>query len=259
MKQLIAILLTVLLLAALSGCNSGAGGSVSSNVKESSASLEAPTTSGVRQPPETLEPEISQADAEKEESTETSNPEAEGAQGTKILVAYYTWAENAVQDGIDAVASASVKAPGNVAQLAAWVSERTGGELFSIQVEEPYPNGWDDCLSRANQEKAENAHPALSAKVENLENYDTIFLGYPNWWYSCPMAILSFLEENDLSGKQVYLFCSHGTGGLASSVRDITAAMPESAIVSESVFHVYQDETASSLDDLESWLSELGY
>ena len=57
--------------------------------------------------------------------------------------------------------------------------------------------------------------------VENLENYDTVFLGYPNWWYGVPMALLTFLEQNDLSGKDVYLFCSHGTGGLASSVEQI--------------------------------------
>ena len=254
MKQLISVLLTIFLLAAFSGCNSGAGSSVSSSVPELPTSSETPTTSTISQPPETLEPESSQTDIKPAETLEP-----EGNEEQKILVAYYTWAENAVQDGIDAVASASVKSPGNVAPLATWVSEGTGGELFSIRVEELYPNGWDDCLSRANQEKADNARPALSAKVENLEDYDTVFLGYPNWWYSCPMAILSFLEENDLSGKQVYLFCSHGTGGLASSVRDITAAMPESAVVAESVFHVYQDETASSQDDLESWLNELGY
>lgn len=70
------------------------------------------------------------------------------------------------------------------------------------------------------------------------------------------MAIHSFLDTHDLSGKQVYLFCSHGTGGLANSVNDIAADMPE-AILSEDVFHVYEDDTASAKADLVSWLEGL--
>ena len=172
----------------------------------------------------------------------------------KILVAYFSWADNAVQDDIDAMTSPSVKVPGNVAQLASWVSGETGGDLFSIQVNEPYPSGWDDCLDRANQEKGDGTHPALKAKVENLQDYDTVYLGFPNWWYSCPMAIFSFLEENNLSGKQVYLFCSHGTGGLASSVKDISAAIPD-AEISDDVFDVYEEDAASAKDEIVEWIN----
>lgn len=176
-----------------------------------------------------------------------------------VLVAYFSWADNAVVEGeVDAVSSPSVTKPGNVEQLALWVQERTGGELFSIRVTEPYPSDWDECLERANEEKADGARPELVQTVENMEDYDVIFLGYPNWWYSCPTAILSFLEEYDLSGKQIYLFCSHGTGGLASSVEDIRAAIPNSSI-SEHVFDVYEEDAASSKQDIEIWLEELGY
>ena len=73
------------------------------------------------------------------------------------------------------------------------------------------------------------------------------------------MAILSFIEEHDLSGKQIYLFCSHGTGGLAKSVQDITVALPDTAIISENVFHVYQDDTIFAQEDLQSWLKALQY
>ena len=174
-----------------------------------------------------------------------------------ILIAYFTWAENAASDSMDAVTAASVKSPGNVAQLAQWISSETGGNLFSIQVTELYPADWDTCLSRASDEKADGIHPELSNTVEDISEYDTVFLGFPNWWYSCPMAIFSFLEEHDLGGKEVYLFCSHGTGGLAGSVRDITAALPESAIVSKNVFHVYQDDTVSAKEDLQEWLNQI--
>ena len=177
-----------------------------------------------------------------------------------MLVAYFSWADNAVIDGeVDAVASPSVTALGNVQQLAQWVSERTGGDLFSIQVTEPYSSDWDACLERANQERAEDARPELTASVEQLERYDTVFLGYPNWWYGVPMALLSFLEENDLSDKQVYLFCSHGTGGLASSVEQIDEALPDSTALSENIFDVYEEDAASSQQDILAWLEELGY
>ena len=193
-------------------------------------------------------------------STEQQPEEPSNAQESGVLVAYFSWADNAVIDGeVDAVASPSVTAPGNVQQLAQWISERTGGDLFSIQVTEPYSSDWDACLERANQERAEDARPELTASVEQLERYDTVFLGYPNWWYGVPMALLSFLEENDLSDKQVYLFCSHGTGGLASSVEQIDEALPDSTALSENVFDVYEEDAASSQQDILAWLEELGY
>jgi flavodoxin len=94
------------------------------------------------------------------------------------------------------------------------------------------------------------------ASVENLEDYDIVYLGYPNWWYSCPMAIFSFLDENDLTGKQIYLFCSHGTGGLASSVLDISAALPD-AELSDHVFDVYDEDVASAKDEIVKWLESI--
>lgn len=176
-----------------------------------------------------------------------------------ILVAYFSWADNAVlADDVDAVASPSVIPPGNVQQLAGWVQEETGGDLFSIRVTDPYPSDWDECLARANQERGDDARPELVENVENLDQYDTVFLGYPNWWYGVPMALLSFLEQNDLSGKNVYLFCSHGTGGLANSVELITETAPE-AVLSDSIFDCSEEDAASSEEDIRDWVNGLGY
>ena len=94
--------------------------------------------------------------------------------------------------------------------------------------------------------------------MSNLAQYDTVFLGYPNWWYGAPMALLSFLEQNDLSGKEVYLFCSHGTGGLANSVEQITEASPE-AVISDDIFDCYEEDTSASEDEIRSWVNGLGY
>ena len=184
---------------------------------------------------------------------------SETGENSGVLIAYFSWAENAVlEEGVDAMTSPSVSDPGNVQQLAGWIQEETGGELFSIQVTDPYPSDWDACLERANEERGQNARPALvEPQVENLEQYDTVFLGYPNWWYGVPMALLTFLEENDLSGKDVYLFCSHGTGGLARSVEIITEAAPE-ANISDNIFDCYEEDAPASQGDIQAWVAELG-
>ena len=194
-----------------------------------------------------------------DESTADTSELQENAPQTSgnILVAYFSWADNAIlADDVDAVASPSVIPPGNVQQLAGWVQEETGGDLFPIQVTEPYSSDWDECLDRANQERRDDARPELEESVENLSDYDTVFLGYPNWWYGVPMPLLTFLEENDLSGKQVYLFCSHGTGGLAGSVEIITEAAPD-AEISDNIFDCYEEDASSSREEIQSWVSEV--
>ena len=113
-----------------------------------------------------------------EEDPAQTGEETQGT-GSNILVAYFSWAENAIlEEDVDAVASPSVIAPGNVQELAGWVQEETGGDLFSIQVTDPYPSDWDACLERANEERGEDARPELTSSVENLDAYDTVFLGY---------------------------------------------------------------------------------
>ena len=250
MRRWMAAALAALMVLSLAAC-------AGNQQEEQSASAEATEQSQSASVQEEEEPASTEQQPE-EPASSTEQPS--NAQESGVLVAYFSWADNAVIDGeVDAVASPSVTAPGNVQQLAQWISERTGGDLFSIQVTEPYSSDWDACLERANQERAEDARPELTASVEQLERYDTVFLGYPNWWYGVPMALLSFLEENDLSDKQVYLFCSHGTGGLASSVEQIDEALPDSTALSENIFDVYEEDAASSQQDILAWLEERGY
>ena len=113
-------------------------------------------------------------------------------------------------------------------------------------------------MPRANDERRNGEHPALSSRVRNIDDYDIVFLGYPNWWYGIPMALYTFFEENNLSGKQIYLFCSHGTGGLARSVDQITEALPES-IISRNVFDINEHQAHDSFSIVRDWLMELGF
>ena len=193
-----------------------------------------------------------------EDTEDTTEQDAgESMDSSRILVAYFSWADNAVlEDDVDAVTSPSVIPPGNVQQLAGWVQDETGGDLFAIRVTDPYPSDWDECLDRAHQEREEDARPELVENVEDLDQYDVIFLGYPNWWYGVPMPLLTFLENNDFSGKQVYLFCSHGTGGLANSVEIITDAA-DGADISDNIFDCYEEDASGSQGEIQNWIRSI--
>lgn len=219
MRRIGSLFMALTLILSLAACGSTGEGTSGSESSVSVSGQETPASGS------TEDAESDADTAETAEETAAAGDAEESSQDSRILVAYYSWADNAIlAEDVDAVASPSVIPPGNVQQLAGWVQEATGGDLFSIQVTDPYPSDWDACLERANQERGNDARPELAADVENMDQYDVVFLGYPNWWYGVPMALLSFLEQNDLSGKEVYLFCSHGTGGLANSVSLITEA-----------------------------------
>lgn len=253
MKKLLTPLMALALAIVFTACQAAPSSSVLSSPAPSESSRLSSAVGESAASSQLAEP----SEAPAESSAIEGSPEAAGS---GVLIAYFSWAENAVlEEGVDAVTSPSVSDPGNVQQLAGWIQEETGGELFSIQVTDPYPSGWDACLERANQERGQDARPALvEPQVENLEQYDRVFLGYPNWWYGVPMALLTFLEENDLSGKDVYLFCSHGTGGLARSVEIITEAAPETNI-SDNIFDCYEEDAPVSQGDIQDWVAELGF
>lgn len=238
MKKWIAAILSLAMICCLSACGKSESRATSANEIEAyQNSTDSPTD-----------------DLEDDNADDGENP---------ILIAYFTWADNTAVDNpdsidVDATASASLLPPGNVAQMASWIQKEVGGDLFSIKVTEPYPNDYDECLERAADEKAENTRPARTEQVPNIADYDTVFIGYPNWWYTAPMAVFSFIEENNLSGKKVVLFCSHGTGGFASSVQDITDALPNSS-VETNVIGIEREDIPGSQNRIKEWLSEIGY
>ena len=181
----------------------------------------------------------------------------------KILIAYFTWAENTHVENPDAVdpdatTSASVLLPGNTGRLAAWIQQYVGGDIFKIITEEGYSSDYDECLDKAIEEHDSNARPALVGQVENMDGYDVIFLGFPNWWYSCPMAILTFVESYDFSDKIIVPFCAHGTGGFAASLRDIGRSLPTDCTVLDAL-GVYRPNVATAESTVRDWLARLGF
>ena len=242
MKRPVALLVLLTLLCSLTACGGNPTSQSISDVPESSQNAEEITDA-----PLDTDPPASQSPGE----TGNSN----------ILIAYFTWADNTVVEDpssvdVDATTSASVLAPGNAAKLASWIQQEVGGDLHSIVVEEPYSSDYDQCLDRAADEKADNARPALASHVDNMEDYDIVFLGFPNWWYTLPMPVLTFVEEYDWSGKTVVPFVTHGTGGLSSTIRDLTAALPEDATILEPI-DVYRPEVDDSQSAVQEWIAGL--
>lgn len=247
MKRWVSLVLSALLLFSLAACGDGDTSNAPPAESHENMTSQAPS--------ETNRPDQS-------EPVGSQEPAGQGeGEGSHILIAYFTWADNTVVEDpssvdVDATTSASVLAPGNAAKLAAWIQEAVGGDLHSIVVEEPYSSDYDECLDRAAEEKADNARPALTTHVENMEDYDIVFLGFPNWWYTLPMPVLTFVEEYDWSGKTVVPFVTHGTGGLSSTIRDLTAALPEDTTILEPI-GVYRPEVDTSQGAVQDWLAGL--
>ncbi len=111
---------------------------------------------------------------------------------------------------------------GNTHIIAKMISEATGGTLFEIVPEKDYPHdSYNDVVEIAKQEKAQKARPAIIKGDVNVEDYDVIFMGYPNWWGDMPMAVYTFLEKHDWAGKTVVPFCTHEGSGLSGTEKYI--------------------------------------
>jgi flavodoxin len=186
-------------------------------------------------------------------STEISNQ-------TSILIAYFSRADNIVFDpSIDAVASASInlngsEVSGNAALLAQMAETVTGGDIFSIETVDKYPSGYRDTTDQAKMEQNEETRPALSTHIDNMDDYDTVILIYPNWWGGLPMPVLTFLEEYDFTGKTILPLCTHEGSGLGSTEKEIADACPQ-ATVSEGLA-VRGGKAAGAQSDVEEWLKK---
>lgn len=148
--------------------------------------------------------------------------------GGKVLVAYFSRA-NYVPDGMDAVTGATNKA-GNTQTVAQYIQEKTSGTLFEIVPERNYPVSHTECSAIAQQEAENNERPALKSHLENMDDYDIVFVGFPIWVYREPMAVLTFLEEYDFTGKTVIPFCTSMAVAISASEEDFKKTLPNTVI-----------------------------
>lgn len=162
---------------------------------------------------------------------------AENVDNSKMLVVYFSWS-------------------GNTENAAEIIGDKTGARVVELELEDPYSDDYNEVLDEAQEDLNNNRRPALRTKIDNMDDYDVVLIGYPNWWATIPMPIATFLESYDFSGKVIIPFCSHGGGGFGQSITDISKLAPNSQIGEGLSIHY---SGGSSLeDDIDNWLKSNG-
>lgn len=178
-----------------------------------------------------------------------------------ILIAYFSVPENVDTDGIDANSGASIVVKnkdvlGNMQYMAMTIQEAIGGELFRIETKEKYPLEHETLVNQAKEEQNEEVRPELATHIENVEQYDMIFLGYPNWWGDMPQPLYTFLEEYDFSGKTIIPFNSHGGSGFSNTIEEIKKLQPN-ATVRDDGLSISRNGVADSEQEITDWAKGL--
>lgn len=141
---------------------------------------------------------------------------------------------------------------GNTEKAARMIAEITGGDLFEIQQKEPYSADYTECTKEAAADHRANARPELVSLPEHMDEYDEIYLGYPIYWSDMPMAVFTFLDSADLSGKTIHPFCTHEGSGLGSSIRSLKRECPD--VVIESGLAIHGSETDEAMPRIREWI-----
>lgn len=170
----------------------------------------------------------------------------------KVLVAYFSrTGENY---------SVGTITKGNTQIVAEMIARETGGDLFHIEPVVAYPDNYDDCVNLAKQELNSKARPAVKGDVRT-EDYDVIFIGYPNWWGDMPMSVYTFLEKHNWQGKDIIPFCTHEGSGLGSTASKLRSACQGATMLKGlAVYgHAAQNSRKETEKATHGWLASLTY
>ncbi len=144
---------------------------------------------------------------------------------------------------------------GNTHIIAEMIAKETGGKLFRIETVKPYPDEYKACVEVAKAEKESNARPEIKGDVK-VEDYDIIFLGYPNWWGDMPMAVYTFIEKHNWNGKTVVPFCTHEGSGLSDTERKLKDACKGATVSAGLAIKgtTAQNSQPQTLKTVQTWL-----
>lgn len=164
--------------------------------------------------------------------------DSNGRPGSKTLIVLWSWS-------------------GKTAQMAERISELSGAEIYRIEAADPYPgiDNYEECTDRAKREQDDGVYPKIANPIANWDDYGTIFLGYPIWWYQLPMIVQGFVRDHDWKGRTVVPFNSHlesGDGGTHADLREMTGTTVLDGIA------ISGDDIPASLERIDEWYAGLG-
>jgi len=166
---------------------------------------------------------------------------------SKKLIAFYSRADENYVNGM--IKTLEV---GNTEVVAGIIKELTGADLFKIEQVKPYANDYNQCIAQAQSDQRQNARPDLKNYPKTLDEYDVIYLGYPNYWSTMPMAVFTFLEHFDLSEKTIKPFCTHEGSGMGRSISDIKKLCPNANV--EKGLAIHGGSVENSKEDIKKWI-----
>lgn len=225
MKKIFSILMVFTLLFSLAACSN-------STTNESSSY---PTQQSGDQSSALVEESNNQGDAA--ESSEPNDSSTPAETGSKSLVVYFSWS-------------------GNTENVAKSIQSQTDSDIFEIVPATPYSDDYDTVLDLAQEEQRNNARPEISEDIENMEQYDVVYVGYPNWWGDMPMILYTFFDTYDLSGKTVALFCTSGGSGLSGTVNEVKSLEPNATVTQG--LHIGSGSSSNPDNAVSEWLNEIG-
>lgn len=182
---------------------------------------------------------------------------------SRTLIIWFSQPEEMKPDAVDGFSGASVlqknmPETGSTQFVAQLIQKQTHGDLFRIETATPYPRQHDALLRVAEKEQQTNARPSLKTPLPDLSNYDTIYVGYPIWWYTMPMVIYSLFEQNDFAGKTVIPFTTHGGSRLADSLRQIARMQPQARLVTRALSISRNDISGPDVPaQVEQWVKQV--
>ncbi len=234
MRKLFAGMMVCMLMLALTACGNAEDNHSGELSYSAQSTMEKPAAEPEREPE-------SESGSGTEESTSSegaletdSKPETEGI--VKELVVYFSWS-------------------GNTQSVATEIQNQTGADVFRLMPAEPYTDDYDALLDIAQEEQRSGARPEISDSIENFENYEVIYLGFPNWWGDMPMILYSFLDDYDLSGKTIIPFVTSGGSGFSDTISTIKSMEPDAEVLDGlSLGSSQAAEPASAVTD---WLNRL--
>ena len=167
---------------------------------------------------------------------ELRTTEVSGEDG-KALIVYFSWSTS-----------------GNTEKMATYIQEQTGGDLLELEPLNPYPTDYEECGDVALVERDENARPEIANLPDSIEEYDTVFVGYPIWNADLPMPLYTFLEEYDFSGKTIIPFTTHGGSGFSRTIQTISELQPNATVISDGL-SISRNSVSGAEYDVVKWVN----